>query len=318
MGRPPVDSRLRRLLALVPWVAAQEGPSVEEVCARFGCTEQELAEDLERLFMCGLYPFTPDTMIEVDMEDGRVWIRYADVFSRPLRLTPAEGLAVVAAGAAVLSLPGADPSGPLARGLAKLAAVLGIDPDEMVEVELGAAPPEVLGVLEEAARTNHQVEIEYYSFGRDEWAERVIDPYRVFGSAGQWYVAAFCHRVDDRRLFRLDRIRRATPLDSTFEPPPEPPEAVVFDPRPEDPVVTLELAPSAAWVVEQYPNEGVKTLRGGKLRVQLRISERAWLERLLLRLGPAATVVSGAEGIGQAASMRILRRYRGGDATATR
>ena len=318
MARPAVDSRLRRLLALVPWVAAMEGPSVEDVCARFGCTEQELAEDLERLFMCGLYPFTPDTMIEVDMEDGRVWIRYADIFNRPLRLTPAEGLAVVAAGAAVLSLPGSDPSGPLARGLAKLAAVLGIDPDEMVEVELGAAPPEVLGVLEDAARTTHQVEIEYYSFGRDEWAVRVIDPYRVFGSAGQWYVAAYCHRVDDRRLFRLDRIRRATPLDTTFEPPAEPPPAVVFEPRPEDPVVVLELAPSAAWVIEQYPNEGVKALKGGKLRVQLRVSERAWLERLLLRLGPAATVVAGAEGIGRAAAMRVLGRYRGGDGTATR
>ena len=91
MARPATDDRLRRLLALVPWVAAQEGPTIDEVCARFGCTEQELAEDLERLFMCGLYPFTPDTMIEVDMDDGRVWIRYADVFSRPLRLTPAEG-----------------------------------------------------------------------------------------------------------------------------------------------------------------------------------------------------------------------------------
>jgi len=313
VARPATDDRLRRLLALVPWVAAQEGPAIDEVCARFGCTEQELAEDLERLFMCGLYPFTPDTMIEVDMDDGRVWIRYADVFSRPLRLTPAEGLAVVAAGAAVLSLPGADDGGALARGLAKLAAVLGIDPDEMVEVELGAAPPEVLGVLEDAARTTHQVEIEYYSFGRDEWADRVIDPYRVFGSAGQWYVAAYCHKVGDRRLFRLDRIRQAAPLDATFEPPTEPPEAVVFEPRPEDPVVVLELAPSAAWVIEQYPNEGVETRKNGHLRVRLRVSERGWLERLLLRLGPAATVVAGAEGIGPAAATRLLRRYRGGE-----
>ena len=318
MSRPGVDDRLRRLLALVPWVAAHDGPTLAEVCARFDCKEQELIEDLERLFMCGLYPFTPDTLIEVDVARGRVWIRYAQVFTRPLRLTPAEGLAVVAAGAAVLALPGSDSSGPLARGLAKLAAVLGIDPDEMVEVELGAAPPEVLGVLEEAARANRQVEVEYYSFGRDEWANRVIDPYRVFGSAGQWYVAAYCHLVDDRRLFRLDRMRRATLLDATFEPPAEPPPAVVFDPRPEDPVVTLELVPSAGWVVEQYPNEGVEALGDGRLRVRLRVSERAWLERLLLKLGPDATVVEGAEGIGAAAAARLLARYRGGEATPTR
>ena len=33
MPRVSADDRLRRLLALVPWVAAHDGPSVEEVCA---------------------------------------------------------------------------------------------------------------------------------------------------------------------------------------------------------------------------------------------------------------------------------------------
>jgi len=70
--RVSADDRLRRLLALVPWVAAHDGPTVEEVCARFGCTEQDLVEDLELLFVCGLYPYTPDVLIETDIADGRV------------------------------------------------------------------------------------------------------------------------------------------------------------------------------------------------------------------------------------------------------
>ena len=41
MPAPSADERLRRLLALVPWVAAREGPTVEEVCARFGMTEAD-------------------------------------------------------------------------------------------------------------------------------------------------------------------------------------------------------------------------------------------------------------------------------------
>jgi proteasome accessory factor C len=303
------DERLRRLLALVPWVAAQDGPRVDEVCERFGCSEQELVEDLERLFLCGLYPFTPDTLIEVDIADGRVWIRYADVFARPLRLTPAEGLAVVAAGAAVLASPMASASEPLARGLAKLAAVLGIDVDEMVEVELGEAPPELLADLRRAADSHHQVEIEYYSYGRDEWTQRVIDPHRVFGSAGQWYVAAYCHRVNDDRLFRLDRMRSAKVLEETFEPRPDPPSAAVFSPRPDDPVVVLELTPSARWVLESYPYVSVKEMSKGRARVRLRVSERGWLERLLLRLGPDARVVTGDGDVAAEAAARLLHRY---------
>lgn len=311
MSPVSADARLRRLLALVPWVAAQDGPRIEEVCTRFGCSEEELVEDLELLFLCGLYPFTPDTLIEVDLAEGRVWIRYAEVFARPLRLTPAEGLAVVAAGSALLAAPGSDEGGALARGLAKLAAVLGVDPDEVVDVELGDAPPEVLEAVQRAAADRRQIEIEYYSYGRDEWTERVVDPHRVFGSAGEWYVAAYCHRVEDDRLFRVDRIRRATVLDSRFKERKTEAVADVFSPRDDDPLVVLELGPDARWVAEQYPNEGVEERKKGRIRVRLRISERAWLERLLLRLGPHAKVVKGDATAGTDAARRVLRRYSG-------
>ncbi len=314
------DERLQRLLALVPWVAAHDGPSLAEVCARFACTETELVSDLQLLFLCGLHPYTPDTLIDVDVADGRVWIRYADYFSRPLRLTPAEGLALLAAGTSLLAAPGADPEGPLARGLAKLAGALGVSAEESVDVSLGPAPPETLRALSEAAAGRRQVELEYYAFGRDEWTRRVVDPYAVFSAGGQWYVAAFCHAVDDERLFRVDRVRTAVTLDTGFEAPDRPPELTVYRARPDDPRVVLELEPSARWVVEQYPTESVEHVApaepgtggqpGDRLRVTLAVSERAWLERLLLRLGPAATVVGGDVPVAADAACRLLARYR--------
>ena len=312
MVRQSADDRLRRLLALVPWVAAAEGPKVEEVCARFGLSPDELAADLELLFVCGLHPYTPDMLIEADIADGRVWIRYADYFSRPLRLTPAEGLALVAAGTALLALPGAEPEGPLARGLAKLARVLGVAPEDAVEVELGDASPELLAVLQAAAAERRQVQIDYYAYGRDEWTSRTIDPWSIFSSAGQWYALAWCHRVDAERLFRVDRVRAAIPLDTRFAPPPPRPATPVYSPRPDDPLVVLELEPAARWVAEQYPNEGVEDAGEGRCRVRLRASGRSWLERLLLRLGPDARVVEGAPDIAASAAARLLRRYRSG------
>ena len=77
----------------------------------------------------------------------------------------------------------------------------------------------------------------------------------------------------------------------------------------------LDLAPRARWVAEQYPMESVQEKGKGRLRVTFVVSETAWLERLLLRLGPDATVVSGAEGIGRAAAERVLACY-GRTATA--
>ena len=303
------DERLQRLLALIPWVAGRDGPRVGDVCARFGCTEAELVEDLELLFLCGLHPYTPDVLIDVDVADGRVWIRYADYFSRPLRLTPAEGLALLAAGRTVLAGSGGDGDGPLARGLDKLAAAMGVDAGEAVEIELGPVADDLLGVLRAAASAHRQVEIDYYSFGRDDRARRVIDPYSVFVAGGQWYVSAWCHRVDDDRLFRVDRISAATPLDTGFDPPAAPPELAAYRPGAGDRRVTLDLAPGARWVAEQYPVEQVAEVDGGRLRVTLAASQPAWLERLLLRLGPAATVVGGDGGMAAQAARRLLARY---------
>lgn len=311
MPRVSADERLQRLLALVPWVAARDGPRIDDVCARFGCTSQELVDDLDLLFLCGLHPYTPDVLIEVDIDDGRVWIRYADYFSRPLRLTPAEGLALLAAGNALLAAPGTDPDGPLARGLGKLAAALGVDADQAVEIALGAAAADVIGPVREAVAGHRQVEIEYYAFGRDEWTRRVVDPYAVFSASGQWYLSAYCHMVTDERLFRLDRVRAVTTLDSTFAPPERPPELTVYRPRPDDPRVTLELEPSARWVLEQYPVERVDELGGGRVRATMAASERPWLERLLLRLGPAGRMVEGGpHDVAAAAAGRLLGRYR--------
>ena len=310
LPRVSAEDRLHRLLALVPWVAAHDGPLVADVCARFGCTEEELVEDLQLLFLCGLHPYTPDMLIDVDIADGRVWIRYADYFSRPLRLTPAEGLALLVAGQAVLAGPAADQTGPLARGLAKLASALGIGVSDAVEVALAPAAAELMATLTEASASRHQVEIDYYSFGRDQWSQRVVDPFNVFSAGGQWYLSAYCHAVEDERLFRVDRVRAARLLETTFDQPRRERDFAVYRPRTEDRRVTLDLDPHARWVIDQYPVEAVEELAGGRARVRLAVSERAWLERLLLRLGPAVEVVDGDGEAGREAACRLLTRYR--------
>ena len=312
MARPAADARLRRLLALVPWVVAQDGPTLDEVCARFGLGSDELVADLDLVFLCGVHPFTPDSLIEVVVADGRVWIRYADYLERPLRLTPEEGLALVAAGAAALAVPGADAQGPLASGLTKLAAVLGVEPGDAVDVELGPAPDGVVETLRGAVAACRQIEIDYYAYGRDERSRRVVDPHAVFAAEGQWYLQAYCHLAESGRRFRVDRIRGLEVLDRPVSRVAEGNAAAttVFEPRPGDLRVVLDLEPGARWVTEQYPLEALEELGAGRCRVTLAVSERAWLERLLLRLGPAAAAVRGADGVTEAAAARVLARYR--------
>jgi proteasome accessory factor C len=317
MSRPGAQDRLARLLAVVPWVAARDGPSIAEVCQRFGVTEQDLLDDLDLLFLCGVYPFTPDALIEVDVADGRVWIRFADYFRRPLRLTPPEGLALLGAGSALLAVPGAPSAddGALARALDKLAAVVGVDGDDSMAVELGPAAPEVLDLVRQATSEHRQVEIDYYSFGRDSSGTRPVEPWQVFNARGQWYLSGFCRDAGGERLFRVDRISAARILAATFVPPESLPAHTTFHADAGGQTIVLDLAPRARWIAEQYPNLGVVEQPDGRLRVTLPVSERPWLERLLLRAGPEVTVVAGDATVGLAAAARVLARYRVGRAS---
>lgn len=304
---------MQRLLSMVPWIAAQDGPTLDEVCGRFDLTPKELAADLEVMWLVGLPPYTPDALIDVVQEGDRVWIHFADVFDAPQRLTPDQAVALLTAGASVLALPGADEGGALARGVAKLAAVLGVDAGQVLDVDLGAGGAEVLDVLRTAVAEHRRVHLDYYSYGRDARTERDVDPYLVHAEDGGLYVLGYCHLAQGERRFRVDRIAAATLLDVRFEPPVAPAPVGVFQPDEDDPRVVLDLEPSAAWVAEAYPVEGVEERSEGVLRVRLAVAANAWFERLLVGLGPQATVVEAPaelQDAGQRASGRILDRYR--------
>jgi proteasome accessory factor C len=87
----------------------------------------------------------------------------------------------------------------------------------------------------------------------------------------------------------------------------------VYNPRPEDTRVTVELPATAAWVAESFPAERVEDLPDGGQRVVLAVSQTTWLERVLLRAGPEARVVDPPElrGLAAAAARRVRSRYAG-------
>ena len=310
MAKASTEERLKRILAMVPWVVAHDGPTVSETCGRFGCSPSELANDIELLYQCGLYPYTPDLLIEAAIVEGRVFIQYADYFSRPLRLTPSEGLSLMAAATTLLATPGTDPAGPLARGLAKLSTAIGGSADS-IDVDLGEVSAETLGILRESAARRHQVRIDYYAFGRDDRTTRVVEPAGVFSTGGQWYLSAYCHLAGAERVFRIDRILAVVALGTDACGPAVEAKPALFERKGEAGFVRLLLSPEAAWVVEQYPVEEVDQRGTGELEVTLAVSEWSWLDRLVLRLGVSVSVLAAPPGWSGAAvaAGRVLDRY---------
>jgi proteasome accessory factor C len=312
--RVTATDRLARLLALVPWVAGHpDGVPVDQVCARFEVDRDELVRDLDTVMMVGVHPYTPDTMIEAWISDDRVLIQYADAFARPLRLTAHEAVTMIAAARGLAAVPGGDDNGPLQRALGKLAAVVGADVDTAIEVDLGDASREIFDVLDTARTERRQVEITYPDTTDDQQHTRRIEPSQLFSSSGNWYVSGWCHRADDHRVFRVDRIISARATDEDFSRPvADAPGAVAFDES--SPQVELEVARSAAWLFDQVPVVA-RDDRDETVRFRLSIGSTRWLARLLVQLGPAVRVVDadpvlGADRLAAEEGRRIRAIYR--------
>ena len=308
MPRVAATPRLERLLALVPWVMAHPGVTVAEVCERFKVTREELAADLDLLFMCGLPPFGPGDLIVAYIEGDQVVIEEADYLSRPLKLSRWEAVRLLVTGRALAKLEGLAEADSLQRALAKLEAALSPQEAaaaaalaERVAVELeGTGAEPMLAELREAIANRRRLRITYYSFGRDEISERKIDPYVVFGALGNWYVSAHDHASGEDRVFRVDRIKEMSATEQTFEQPEgfDPAHVAggpLFVPSARDVEVTLDLAPRAGWVREITPHDRAEELPDGWTRMTLRTPHFQWLARLVLRLGADVRVVAPPE-----------------------
>jgi proteasome accessory factor C len=294
------QSRLARMLSLVPYLQQHPGIAVAEAAAVFGVTERQLRDDLDLLFCCGLPGYTPGDLIEVSYEGDRITVGNADTMARPLTLTPEEGLALVVAARTLAAEPGLVERDALDRALAKLEAACASAVEATagrVEVDLDEAG-ETLAAVERAVERRRVLHLRYHNPGRDEVSERDVDPMRVLNVDGRWYLEAWCRRVEDVRLFRLDRILDAVELDSPSSVPSGAAQRSLTEglylPAPEDPVVTLLLDREARWVADYYPYETIEERANGGIRLDLRVHDDGWLRRLLLRLGPHATVIAPA------------------------
>jgi proteasome accessory factor C len=312
VSRATAADRVERILSVLPWIVAEQGADVDEVCARFDLSRKELEADLDLLFYeVGIHPFTPDARVDVQIDGNKIYVHHGDYFRRPLRLTHEEALTLVAAGRAALEHPDVDLA--LDPAVAKLTAALGPGADEAVDVRLGQADPVVLAAVQRAVADRRRIHIEYYSFGRDERTSRDVDPRRLVADGGHWYLLGWCHRAGDLRWFRADRIATVTVTDVEAGPG-DGDDRDGPDLDAADRTVELVLGPEQAWVADTYPTVEVTELDDGRQRVVVRVAAEPWLERLLLRLGPAVEARDAETGeslspLAAAAAARVLRRY---------
>ena len=311
MNSPKTASRINRLLAMLPWVIANPGASVDEVCDRFDYTRTELIKDLNTVFVCGLPGYGPGDLMDASIDDDEVVVELAEYFARPLRLTAPEALGILASAKAVQSSGSGGEA--LDRAISKLESTLLPGGAEAVVVDLPEPP--MVAELRDAAAEGHVVRIDHTSIASGEAKVREIEPWSVFTTLGNWYVSGYCRSADAERVFRVDRIRSAERTGAHFEAAEAPRQAAVrYTPSDDDAHAVIRLEGPARWVAEYYPVD-VLDDREDALTIRMSVGDPAVAARLLVRLGDTAELLDGQDVEASTADLRRRIRTRYADRT---
>ncbi|RJX27675.1 MAG: transcriptional regulator [Dethiobacter sp.] len=152
----------------------------------------------------------------------------------PLTFTAAEALAIVAAGQSLLSQEGLPLCDDLGTALLKVKAAICSIEDKRAFYRLEPrftylsekirdySPWQgLIQQITECIYHCRSIIVVYDSFSSDEVTERLIDPYDLYWNKGNLYLAAYCHKHNNMRSFRIDRFNSVKKVGARFNRNPE-------------------------------------------------------------------------------------------------
>lgn len=299
--------RVQNILLVIPWLMERGYASIDEIAEQFGIDRDVVVEDLFTASFCGVPPYSPLELTDINVSDDYVTVGRRKSFNERLTLSESEAFGLCVLAEAAHELPGMRGDARLESALRKLKAELGAN-----DVDVDLERPEFLDVVSDAVATGEHLRITYWSPASGEESERVIHPLSVFSDMGHWYVSADDSKRSMRLHFRIDRIRAVERTGAHSGVAPEPVQRPAwFDDAADLPVVRAIVQPSASWIVETYPCKSIKERNDGSFEVELVANSEHWLGRLALRAGRGMEIVAPTELVdaGRRAAAATLRRY---------
>ena len=261
----------------------------EEVAARFRIPVDQLDDHLQLLNLVNfgggcyaVYAMLSGEHVHVEKE------LFGDTFRRAPRLTPLEARAIRLALEFVGPMVAAEAHTQLDRVRRKLEETFGQFDRDIPEPQVASEDEELVRTLSEAIAERRLVEIEYTAVA-EETSVRVVEPHALERELPWWYVHTWDTSRGAQRSFRLDRMRRATLLDDTFEPRPG------LEPRKFKDFRTARVLYTPPEIVRWKLERGATPLADGTALEDLRVGSADWLVGEILSYRGGAEVLEPAD-----------------------
>ena len=314
--------RFTRLTALTTYLLqhCRDGCAdlpVDRVCRALDMSPEELRADVRLL---NLVNFGGDgALLYGEFKRSRLLVACdmaAPALARPPRLSPLEADTLLLA----LDLVGGWlPTGaPRAmRSAAEKIRRARRGPEPVVAAEeFPAGGTDLLSLISGAVRDRRLLHIDYWSEGSDRTSARVVEPYLLVRSRGEWYYVCYCRTSGGRRVFRVATTRAVRPLDEHFSPRTDM-ELDLY--RSEGIPTSAQYAARTAevwysplvrrWIEER---QAVSHCADGSCTARQPYVDEPWLIHYLLRFGGEAVPLAPPEARRSLLAVveRLLTRYR--------
>lgn len=298
----PYLRRLRRLLLLLPVAAraARSGrgvPLERAVEVTGAASAAEVLSDVASVSDLWADPASSEDVIDLYVEDGEIFVTYAQSFGKPPAFSLAEGAVLLAA----LSPLEREGGRPVAAAIRKLRKAIpeALRPEaERLARGLDVAEPAPgpwAGALREAIDRRIETVLEYRAVADGTASRRVVEPRLLFQREGRSYLAAWNVAKGEEHLFRLDRVVSVELGTRVFGEHKGPPVArygrrsLYFESGAERDVV-LRFRGAAARVAKERHAERARPNGDGTVSATLRVTPGNYLLGVVLGHGGEATV----------------------------
>jgi len=314
--RVEVD-RFTRLTALASYLMQrcddQAVLDVAQVRADLGVSAKELREDVGLL---NLVNFGGDGLLLWAEFEGRGKLSVScesagPTLARPARLSPLQAdtllLAIELVGHHLPTATGAA----LTSAAEKITRARGGAP-ALAGSDLLLPADAILRDVNRAIVDRRLLAIQYWTEGTDRMTDRVVEPYLLVHSRGEWYYVCWCRTAGGTRVFRVATTKSAELLEETFEPRADVeldlyrregiPASGAYAPK----AATVWYSPVVArWIAERQP---VDPLPDGSCLASQPYVDVRWLAAHLLRFADQARPLEPPEAVDGVRD--VVRRLR--------
>ena len=297
-----------RLLNLVYMIQKSPGIQAGELAKIFGRTTRTIQRDISNLRKAGFSIASSTGAAGGFRSRGSYYLK-------PLVFTGEEALAIFVASRVLLEQKGFPFRDDLESALAKISQVIrekdkdffkSLEPRTSIVVkQIKDYYPwgEVFTEINQAILDRAIIEITYDSYNSGTVSVRKVNPYHIMFREGCWYLIAYCHRREEIRIFRVDRIKDLRKTDKQFSSPEDFSLHEYFKKswqmgKGEPVTVKVRFEPPVSRLIREntwHPTQEIKELEGDSLIYTVQVEGTWEIKQRILGWGAAAECLEPEE-----------------------